>query len=89
MGLFKMEMGEGRLPFIDCKYLHAEHGHNPTQSGYNHNSNEHGDVFSRDSGQNLTPNDAVDHAVAQIGENVQCAADFAGIISHKEAAHDL
>lgn len=46
-------------------------------------------MSSRYSGQDLTANDTVDHAVAKIGEYIQCAAYFAGIVSHKEASHDL
>lgn len=83
------ERGRCDSPFIDLEDAHSKHGHDPARKGHHDDTHQHRDVFARDSGENLTTSDTVDHAITEIGENIQCTADFAGIVSHEVACDDL
>lgn len=77
------------LPFIDLENLHAEHRHGPADECHDHDPNQHRDVPSRDAREDLTSDNAVDHAISEICDEIQEAADPAGVITHEVAGHDL
>lgn len=69
--------------------FHAKQGHSPARNGDDDNAYYHGKMAARYHGQNLATDDAVYHAIPDIGEEVQDNADFAGIVAHEISGHDL